>query len=46
MPAIPLAWPTGTGFSERSIYGNDTYNRRILRADKTVAAGETIPLSK
>jgi len=45
-PEIPLAWPTGAGFSERSIYVNDTYNRRIVRTDKTFAAEETCPISK
>ena len=40
VPAIPLAWPTGAGVSDRHIYVNDTYNRRIVRVDKTWAAEE------
>ena len=38
VPAIPLAWPTGAGCSENHIYVNDTYNRRVVRVDKTYAA--------
>jgi hypothetical protein len=37
-PAIPLAWPTGVGVSEEHFYVNDTYNRRVVRVDKTCAA--------
>ncbi len=40
VPAIPLAWPTGAGVSEDHIYVNDTYNRRVVRVDKTYAAEE------
>jgi hypothetical protein len=40
-PAIPLAWPSGAGFTENSIYLCDTYNRRALRVDKTYKAEET-----
>jgi hypothetical protein len=40
-PAIPLAWPSGAGFTENSIYLCDTYNRRALRVDKTFKAEET-----
>ena len=43
-PAIPMAWPTGTGFSEKSIYVCDTYNRRVVRVDKTYRAEETCPV--
>ena len=31
---IPLAWPSGAGFSENYIYINDTYSRRVVRVDK------------
>ena len=34
-PEIPLAWATGAGFTEDSIYVSDTYARRVVRADKT-----------
>ncbi len=34
-PEIPLAWPTGAGFSEEHIYVNDTYSRRVVRGDLT-----------
>jgi hypothetical protein len=34
-PEIPLAWPTGAGFTEKAVYVCDTYNRRIVRADFT-----------
>ncbi|MBI3828627.1 MAG: hypothetical protein HY291_03870 [Planctomycetes bacterium] len=37
-PEIPLAWPSGAGFSENHLYLNDTYNRRVVRVDKTFAA--------
>jgi hypothetical protein len=37
-PEIPLAWPSGAGFSENSIYLCDTYNRRAVRVDKTFKA--------
>jgi hypothetical protein len=40
VPEIPLAWPTGAGFSEERIYVNDTYNRRVVRVDKKYAAEE------
>lgn len=35
VPEIPLAWPSGAGFTENSIYLCDTYNRRAVRVDKT-----------
>ncbi|MFI5379544.1 MAG: hypothetical protein ACHRHE_09620 [Tepidisphaerales bacterium] len=41
VPEIPLAWPTGAGFSEEHIYVNDTYNRRVIRADLTWNAEQT-----
>jgi hypothetical protein len=37
-PEIPLAWPSGAGFSENSIYLCDTYNRRAVRVDKAFKA--------
>ena len=41
VPEIPLAWPTGAGFSEDHIYVNDTYSRRVVRVDRTCAAEAT-----
>jgi len=41
VPEIPLAWPTGAGFSEGRVYVLDTYGRRIVRVDQTFAAEET-----
>jgi hypothetical protein len=41
VPAIPVAWPSGTGFSENHLYINDTTNRRAVRVDWTHAAEET-----
>mgnify|MGYP000944914420 CR=1 FL=1 len=41
VPEIPMAWPTGVGFSEKSIYVCDTANRRVVRADKTWVLDET-----
>jgi len=43
-PAIPLAWPTGAGFGKDAIYVNDTYNRRIVRVDRTYAVEELSPV--
>ena len=40
VPGIPLAWPTGAGFSADHVYVNDTYARRVVRVDKTFAAEE------
>jgi hypothetical protein len=40
-PDIPLAWPTGAGFSESHVYVNDTYSRRTLRVDLTWKVEET-----
>jgi hypothetical protein len=37
-PEIPLAWPTGAGFTEKAVYVCDTYNRRVVRADFTWSA--------
>jgi len=41
VPAIPLGWPVGAGFSKAAVYVSDFYNRRIVRVDTTWAA-ETI----
>ena len=41
VPAVPLSRPTGAGFSPNHIYVNDTYGRRVVRADLTCAAEET-----
>ncbi|MDD4889361.1 MAG: hypothetical protein PHU85_05485, partial [Phycisphaerae bacterium] len=41
-PAIPLCWPTGAGFTEKAVYICDTYNRRVVRADFTWQAAETV----
>jgi hypothetical protein len=41
VPEFPFAWPTGAGASDTAIYVLDTYNKRILRADKTWAAEAT-----
>lgn len=38
LPEIPVAWPSGAGFTENSIYLCDTYNRRVVRVDKTFRA--------
>jgi hypothetical protein len=40
VPAIPLAWPTGAGFGQQSVYISDTYNHRIVRVDLTWKADE------
>ena len=38
VPEIPMGWPVGAGFSEKSVYVCDLYNRRVIRADLTWAA--------
>jgi hypothetical protein len=38
LPEIPMAFPTGAGFSENHLYVNDTANRRVVRIDKYFAA--------
>ena len=38
LPAIPMAFPSGAGFSENHIYVNDLTNRRVVRVDKTYGA--------
>lgn len=37
-PEVPLAWPTGAAASDGFVYVLDTYNKRVVRADKTWAA--------
>jgi len=41
LPEIPLAWPSGAGFGPNSLYINDTYSRRVVRADLTWNAEAT-----
>lgn len=43
-PEIPMAWPTGAGFTENSLYVMDTYNRRALRVDAVYAAEAVLPV--
>ncbi|MBE7464138.1 MAG: hypothetical protein HS116_11715 [Planctomycetes bacterium] len=43
-PDIPLAWPSGAGFSEHHLYLNDTYNRRVIRVDFEYAAEQAVAL--
>ncbi len=42
-PAIPLAWPTCAGFTEKALYVLDTYNRRGLRVEPTYEVEATVP---
>jgi hypothetical protein len=44
VPEIPLAWPSGAGFTENSVYLCDTYNRRVVRVDKTFKAEALRPV--
>jgi hypothetical protein len=44
VPAIPLTWPTGAGFGQDRLYVNDTYSRRVVRADLTFAVEATCPV--
>ena len=44
VPDIPLAWPTGAGFGPASLYINDTYSRRVVRADLSWQAEATCPV--
>jgi hypothetical protein len=44
IPEIPLAWPSGAGFTENSVYLCDTYNRRVVRVDKTFKAEALRPV--
>lgn len=44
VPEIPMAWPTGAGFSEGHLYVNDTYNRRVVRTDLTWKGEETVAI--
>lgn len=45
-PEIPLAWPTGAGFTKDHIYVLDTYNRRAVRTDNTYALEATCEIKK
>ena len=44
VPEIPLTWPTGAGFGARGLYVNDTYSRRVVRADWTYQAEASCPV--
>jgi len=35
VPEIPMAWPTGAGFTSKALYVCDAYNRRVLRVEPT-----------
>jgi len=41
-PEIPLGWPITAGTSDKYIYVGDCLNHRVVRADKTWAAAETV----
>jgi len=41
MPAIPFAWPTAVGVSDRAAYVSDIRSRSIVRVRLTYAAQET-----
>ena len=41
-PAIPMAWPNSAGFSETAVYVLDVYSRRVVRADLTWSAEQTV----
>ncbi|MHC4915434.1 MAG: hypothetical protein ACYTGB_08060, partial [Planctomycetota bacterium] len=43
VPEIPLAWASGAGWSAKHLYVNDTYSRRVLRADLTWELEATCP---
>ncbi len=43
-PSIPLGWPVGAGLSEKSVYVCDSYNRRVVRVDKTWQAEASCPV--
>ena len=42
VPEFPMAWVTGAGFSDSSIYCMDTLDKRVIRADKTWKVAETV----
>jgi DNA-binding beta-propeller fold protein YncE len=44
VPSMPLAWPTGAVMTDQHIYVLDTYNKRVLRADKTWALTASLEL--
>jgi DNA-binding beta-propeller fold protein YncE len=41
-PEIPLGWPVGVGVSDSHLYISDMLNRRVVRADLTWQAEETV----
>jgi len=44
-PALPMAWPTCAGFTEKALYVLDTYNRRVVRVERTWAVEATCAAS-
>jgi hypothetical protein len=43
-PDIPLAWPNSAAMTDEAVYVLDVYNRRVVRADLTWKAEETVDL--
>jgi hypothetical protein len=43
-PEIPLSWPVAAGVSDKAIYVNDYYNRRLVRSDFTWKAEASCPV--
>lgn len=46
VPEVPLAWPTGAGFTKDHVYVLDTYARRAVRLDNTYALEATCEIKK
>lgn len=46
VPEIPLAWPTGAGFTKDHVYVLDTYARRAVRLDNTYALEASCEIKK
>jgi DNA-binding beta-propeller fold protein YncE len=44
-PEIPMGWPVTAGASDRYIYVGDCLNHRVVRADKTWAAEDTVAVN-
>ncbi|MHC4716886.1 MAG: hypothetical protein ACYS5V_07950 [Planctomycetota bacterium] len=44
VPDIPLAWPTGAGFTGDHIYVLDTHHRRVVRLTRTHEARTLTPI--
>ena len=44
VPPIPMAFPSGAGFSENHLYVNDLTNRRVVRVDKSFTAESSCPI--